>query len=255
MSNLDAVKNKIAAMLAKTELNGASETEAAAAMRIAAKLMNEHGVTLEDLRKETRSNFDFSASPANPEGTSKTLSILDRFVAPGIASYTDTRAWCEVTPDGFKRGKKGPKCKYSARVMFYGYSVDVELAKYIYAICDSALETEWKKFSVSLPSGVRAKARVAFQIGMAERLHERLVSIKEEYAETAAGKSLIILKCQLVLSSFQEAVKGIKQVPGSIVPYNDYEGVREAGQEAGDKVNFNREVQAGPTGGVRMITA
>ena len=259
MSNIDKIRTKISALLKKTEANGASEAEAAAAMSIASKLMAEHGVTIADIKENKEAARDFSSVRVN-EGA-KNLSVVDKFVASAIAVYTDTKVWNSKEFDGFKMGKKKVEYKFASRVMFYGYSVDVELAEYIYKICDSAIETEWKKFSRAVPTGVRAKARISFQLGMAIRLRDRLLKMKQENIKesngselgSGVGSELIILKKQLVEASFKENVtENLKKANSARVHYRNGSAFEE-GKKAGDAVRFNREVHDGPQGGVKLI--
>ncbi len=251
MANLDKIREKIAALLKKTEANGASEAEAAAAMTIASKLMGEHGVTLADIKENNESARDFMQRRAN-EGA-KNLSVVDKFVASAIAAYTDTKVWNSRKFDGFKHTKKSTKYKYESSLMYYGYSVDVELAYYIYKICDAAVETEWKKYSVTVPAGARAKARVTFQLGMALRLRDRLIDMKASNIQETKGSELIVLKKQLVETSFKDKIKGLSERgTTSGVKYRAGE-VFEAGKKAAENVRFNREVHEGPQGGVRML--
>jgi hypothetical protein len=84
MSNIDKIRTKIAALLKKTEANGASEAEAAAAMAIASKLMAEHSVTMKDLRDNTAAARDFTKRKVN-EGA-KNMTVVDKFVATAIGS-------------------------------------------------------------------------------------------------------------------------------------------------------------------------
>jgi hypothetical protein len=251
MSNIDKIRTKIAALLKKTEANGASEAEAAAAMVIASKLMAEHSVTMKDLRDNTAAARDFTKRKVN-EGA-KNMTVVDKFVATAIGAYTDTKVWNAKEFDGFKMGKRKAKVKYSSNITFYGYSVDVELAEYIYKICDSAVEMEWKKFSRSVPAGARAKARVTFQLGMALRLRDRLMDMKKENIENTNGTDLVVLKKQLVETAFKEQLNVKLGAAGnSKVTY--YTGAAfEAGKKAGDTVRFNREVHDGPQGGVKLI--
>lgn len=250
MSNTDKVREKIAALLKKTKSNGCSEAEAEAAMAIANKLMAEHGVSITDIKENKQASRDFSRRHVNKG--SKNLSLIDKCVAPAIAQYTDTKVWSQKEFDGFKMGKKKMKPKYISNVTFYGYSVDVELAEYIYKICDAAVETEWKKFSVTVPAGFRAKARLSFQVGMAIRLRDRLVNMKSENIKQTNGKELVVLKRQLVESSFKEQSSGVKTSKAADVKFNAGR-IFEEGKKAADKVRFNREVHDGPQGGVKLI--
>lgn len=251
MSNIDKIRAKISALLKKTEANGASESEAAAAMAIASKLMAEHGVTMSDIKENTAAARDFSKRHVNKGA--KNLSVVDKFVATAIATYTDTKVWNSKGFDGFKMGKTKMKAKYSSNLMFYGYSVDVELAEYIYKICDSAVETEWKKFSRTVPAGSRAKARVTFQLGMALRLRDRLLEMKTTNIQESNGTALVVLKKQLVETSFKNDMN-MKLDKGGTAKVTYRPGKTfEAGKNAAENVRFNREVHNGPKGGVKLL--
>ena len=251
MSNIDKIRTKIAALLKKTETNGASEAEAAAAMAIASKLMSEHGVTIEDIKEGNAASRDFTKRRVNPGA--KNLSVVDKFVATAIAAYTDTKVWNSKEFDGFKTGKKSAKAKFSSNVMFYGYSVDVELAEYIYKICDTAVETEWKKYAGIIPVGARAKARTTFQLGMCVRLRDRLMQMKKTHVEESNGNALVVLKKQLVETSFKNDLNvGIEKASHATATYRPGK-VFEDGKNAAEKVRFSREVPDGPKGGVKLI--
>jgi len=252
-SNSDKVRAKIAALVAKTTANGASEAEAVNAMAIAEKLMREHGVTLEDIKNDTEAAHDFIKRKFN---SGVKLTIMDKFVASAIGRYTDCKVWNGVQYGGSvrtPRSKTGYKAKYMANVMFFGYTVDVELAEYIYKTCESAMETEWKRFSALLCVGSRKEERKNFMLGMALRLKDRLDYMKVQNIENSGstGTELMVLKSQLVAAAAKkEHGKLNNRKPVTTYRDNDAFG---AGQAAADNVRFNREVQDGPQGGVKLI--
>ena len=255
MSNLDKIRGKIAALLEKTEANGASESEASAAMTIAAKLMAEHSVTMDDIKSNNEASRDFTLRRFND---GKTLSVIDSFVSAAIARYTDTKVWNSKEFAGYKSGmtRTGKlRRKTESNLMFYGYSVDVELAEYIYKTCDFAMETEWKMFSGRLPQGSRKQYRSSFMIGMAARLRQRLLSLKEENMAKSKGTDLIVLKGQLVEAAAKEHLNLGKMKTGYSggATKKFSEAAFNAGQKAGNNVRFNREIQDGPTGGVKLL--
>lgn len=255
MSNLDKVRVKIEALLKKTEANGASEFEAQVAMMKAQQLMDEHGITLEDLNHGVKQS-DFIRRKFSD---GQKLSILDRYVASSIARYTDTKVWNDLEFAGFKQGRTATgkrRMKTTSNLTFYGFAVDVELASYIYKVCDVAMETEWKKFSMKLPTGERKAARSSFMIGMAVRLRTRLDELKQENVQKTEGRNqLVVLKKQLVERAANEELNLNLNMKKSYAtgPSKFNGNAFLAGQEAGNRVRFNREVQDGPTGGVKLI--
>lgn len=254
MSNIDKVRAKIAALLKKTEANGASESEASAAMAIASKLMLEYGVTMEDIKAGSEAARDFIKRRFND---GKKLSIIDTFVATAIARYTDTKVWNSKEFAGFKRGftVNGKRRRNTeSNLMFYGYAVDVELAEYIYKMCDSAMESEWVRFAGLVPRGSRKQVRSSFMIGMAARLRDRLNVMKDENTINTNGTDLVIMKGQLVEAAAKEELKlNLKAGQSGNGPKNFSRDAFNAGAEAGDRVRFNRAVQDGPVGGVKLI--
>ncbi len=245
MSN-DKIKTKIQALLNKTEKNGASQSEAVSAFSIAQKLMEEYGVTLDDLKNHSEKSYDFSSSTAKQDFNN--LSIIDKFCAQAIAKYTDTKV---SNMPSFTYGKTGRRIKHS-KIMYFGYSVDVELAIYIYKVCEMALEYEWKMFSVKLPKHVRAKMRTTFQVAMATKIADRLNAMKTETKSTK--NDLIVLKNQIVEKKFNEQFTNQKSGPTLPVKYHNVGPVIAAGNNAGEQVKFNREVEDGPTGGVKLLS-
>jgi hypothetical protein len=236
MADISKIREKISALLKRNQENGATEAEAVAAMSHAARLMEEHGITLKDIREGTTESTDFIQKHAN-EGE-KQLSTFDKLVCPAIARYTDTKVWNDKTE------------KRVSKLMFFGYRVDVELAEYIRAVCERAGETEWKKFSRNIPTGDRIAKRKSFLAGMAVRLAERLSELKKENIQKSDGRQLVVVKTELVQRAFAE--KKMRLASGGVVRYSANNAF-SAGKAAAENVRFNRAVHNGPTGGVKLI--
>lgn len=236
---MNAITDKIAALLKRNTENGASEAEAMSAMKHAQKLMKQHGITLADIRDNNDAANDFVKKHVNPN--EQTLSSFDNLLATSIANYTDTKVWVD---------KKELR---TSKLMFFGYRVDVELAEYIREVCKRAGDTEWKKYSKELPKGGRARARKSFLVGMALRLRERLTELKNENInESSTGQELVVVKSQVVNHAY--ANLGMKLRSSGRVNYNANNAFT-AGKSAANNVRFNRAVHGGPTGGTRMIAS
>lgn len=236
MSNISKIREKISALLKRNTENGASEAEAVAAMGHAARLMEEHGITMEDIRTGSEAASDFIRKHVN-EGE-KQLGVFDRLVAPAIARYTDTKVWNDKSVRGV------------SKLIFFGYRVDVELAEYIREVCDRASDTEWKKYSKTLPVGNRHKQRKSFLAGMAVRLSERLRELKTENVEKTNGRDLVVVKTDLVRRAFEN--ENMRLRSGGRITYSANNAF-SAGKTAADNVRFNRAVHNGPSGGVKLI--
>lgn len=235
---MNSIHEKIAALLQKNQENGASEAEALQAMKHAQKLASKYGVTLEDIRENTEASTDFFKLHANPND--KNMSILEKLIIGSIAKYTDTKVWIDKTQ------------KNRSRIFFFGYTVDVELANYILEVCKRASVAEWQKHSQTLSSGLRHKQRKSFMTGMGIRLADRLNEMKSENIKQTTGTELVVLKNAMVEQGFKEM--GMKLKSGGKIRYN-MSGSFSAGKNAANKVQFNRTVNNGPTGGTKMIAA
>lgn len=254
MNNLDKIRTKIAALLAKNTANGATEAEAEMAMARAQQMMDEYGVTLDDITSQKVNATDFTLRRFN-DGAK--LSVIDSFVAAAIGRYTDTKVWNELRFAGWKSGrtnKGNSRRKTSSNLMFYGFSIDVELAEYIYKTCETAMETEWKLFSGALPVGARKTARKSFMIGMGVRLRERLDALKaRNVAKVDTRGQLVLIKRELVERAARDELNVDKLKKGTSAATKIYANAYDAGKAAGEKVRFNREIHDGPTGGVKLI--
>lgn len=232
MSNadkLDKIKKKIAALLAMTEVNGASEQEAINAMTMAAKLMSSYGLTEEDIRNSTSNDFVKEMMDA----TRKKLHEVDCYLTTTIADYCGVK--CYVNRD------KG------AGMVFFGYGVDVELCKYIRKICHFALDYEWAMYFAAYEGSTHGRTlRKSFMVGMTNRLRQRLAALKEDKTVYSNSTALISLKNQMVEEEFfkQNNIKLRKGPKATAAKIND---ALYAGYAAGDKVNFNRKVEEGGT--------
>lgn len=236
----DTIKAKIAALLGKNVGNGASESEAMAAMRIAQKLMEEHGVTEADILANNDASKDFLREMLNTNR--KNLHEVDLYCIATIAEFCGIKVW--------QTKKYSGTIKTGVQINFFGYSVDVETAKYIREVVYRAMEWEWSVYSNSLTDvGHKRSIRKDFMIGMANRICSRLRDLKAE-TRASGGTSLIILKNQLVNEEYLKQVNlHLKKAAPKAVSIGN-RGAYSAGQNAGNRVSLSR---AETTTGVRQI--
>lgn len=228
-SKMDVIKQKIAAVMAKTVENGATQDEAFAAAQFARDLMKKHSLTLEDIADRKIGREDFVERRASRGDRHP----CDGFLAVQIGKYTGTKAYF------LRQTHQGQKIRALGGVHFFGYRPDTELAKYIYTVARSACDTMWDKYKVQLPVGHRAKNRVAYQTGVAEKIAYRIWQLMDEEPETT-GTDLIVLKNRLVEAAFADQ-QGYT-MKNTIVP-KEYDGEAwYGGWNDGDKVNFHREL-------------
>ena len=239
-TKIESIRKKISELLKKNEESGTTEFEATAAMTMAQKLMDEHGVTMDQIKNQERNQDDFSEKKIK-EGR-KNLHEVDLYgISAAIAHFTDTTV--------FKRKVRGE----DATIVFFGYNADVELSEYIREICKRAMETEWKKFVVNTQlTGHKRGHRKNFMIGMSDRISTRLRDMKQDHTQSTTGTDLIVLKNQLVVQALTEHNVNIRK-NNRKVTYNEGAAF-DAGQDAGDRVKFNKSVKDGTNSGPKMIT-
>jgi hypothetical protein len=224
------IKAKISALLSKNADNGATESEAIAAMRIAQRLMVEHGVTMEDILQNNDAAKDFIREVMRTGR--KNLHEVDLYCVSTIAEFCDVKVWQNKEYSG--------NIKVGVSVQFFGYVSDVELAKYLREMIFRAMEWEWSLYSNKInDSGHKRSIRKSFMVGMGGRLCQRLRELKMENSTT--GRDLIILKDQLVTQAWAEQVNIKLQknyAPKTVTVSNG--AAYRAGINAGDRVNISR---------------
>jgi hypothetical protein len=238
----EAIKTKIAALLNKKTSNGATEAEAMAALRIAQKLMDEHGVTEADILANTDAAKDFLREVVR-DGR-KNLHEADLYCIATVAEFCGVKVWQNKEYNG--------SIKIGVNINFFGYNADVETAKFIREVLFRAMEWEWAVYSNSLTDvGHKRTIRKSFMVGMANRINQRLRDIKTE-TRASGGTSLIILKNQMVTEEYNRQVNiHLKKGTATKIVINNGSAYR-AGQNAGSKVSLSR---AETSQGARQIAA
>jgi hypothetical protein len=240
--DLDKIKEKIMSLMSKTTENGASEAEANSAMIIAIKLSEQYGINMENIKQRTVSG-EFVLRKFN-EGA-KNLSVVAKNLPWSIAYFTDTKTFVSTSQTGRGGGFKRAKKKTEKSAMFYGYSVDVELAEYIYKVCERAVHQEWLNFAKRGVVGERAHKRVDFQVGMCLRLCERLEALKKSNTAKTNGTELVLLKTEIIQRAFEENVaKELAPAKESVTKYKD-SFAYIAGMMAADSVDFMKQMESG----------
>lgn len=235
--SIDNIRKKITALLKKNEENGSTEDEAIAAMAFAKKLMEEHGITLDDIKNNNEAATDFDEKTVTD--SRKNLHEVDLYgILVNIAKFTDTHTH-------IVRGKNG------ANVYFFGYRSDIELAEYLREVCKRALETEWTKYvQNNYIQGHKRTARKSFMIGMSVRVSQRLKDMKEEYINETTGTELVVLKNQLVTKAFADKNMKLKSANRTTFRKdNNY----NSGYKAGDNVQLSKSMAKNVSTGPKLI--
>lgn len=215
---LYAKARKLAAM---TVANGCSEAEAAFAASKLADLLREHNFTMDEatLREEAFVRH----RELHEDGVGRRLWK----VANGVAHLTGCRYWHNTVA----RSKNG------VEVNFYGFEHEVEVAKYMLAICAHAMRSERDRLYALhklRDEKTRKRIIVPFLDGMADSLRDRLRAMKPT---APPGKGLVVLKDQLITKAMADA--GIKLRTITMAESHDYEGAYTDGVRAGLNVPLN----------------
>ncbi|AKF12818.1 hypothetical protein PHIM7_273 [Sinorhizobium phage phiM7] len=227
MSNLDKVRTKIAALMARAKDKASSEAEANKAMKVAQKLMAEHSLTLDDITAGRVNKSDYVKKTATDMVT-----MIDRLCGMAIGRFCDVKAYINHVEGG--------------RVEFYGYGVDVELAFYLREVMNNTAQYEFERYFKGLKSLIKGtpvtgeSLLMDFCGGFSERIKERMEQLKGVSVSDNPGKALVVLKMALVEAAFADE-EGMELKDGAEQSWN-YTRAEEAGRRAADKVKFNRSI-------------
>lgn len=240
--NTDKLKAKLAALLAKTVEAGATEDEAMAAAERAQRLMDEHGITLDDIAASAsdRAMFDHFSTFT----TGARLDVVAKYSMMAIAEFCDVRCWVSS-----KERFDGVRTVKARGEHFAGYAADVEHAKFLLALVKEAAEYECKLWA-RLHGKTTARDRDDFKVAFAARVAKRLRDMKaaevvERAASVKAGTALVVAKERAVSDYLSKDLKiNLSTGRGRSRSYRNEDAYR-AGSAAGDRVGLHRGVTGG----------
>ncbi len=154
------IREKIAALRAKTSAAGCTEAEALAAAELAARLMREHGLSEADM---------VMGEASAPERTTKATWRTKLSAAIGIC--TNTAGILLVDPDG------------GNTMLFVGREPGPEIALYLRDVCTRAVTEEQRRFKAGefyrrrRTAKTKRQASADFVEGLVERLVRRLFEL------------------------------------------------------------------------------
>lgn len=241
-ANLESIRARIRALLAKTERSGCTEAEAAAAAAKAAELMDAYSIALADLAERESIESEIYIFPGRQFGP-----VIG--CASAIADFCDVKAWHSHAKDGRRT------------LVYFGRESDAQVACYLTHLFANAIEMAWRQQRAALPLSGRPHGhtlRVSFGVGMAQRLAMRLRAMKElrnakEAGAGRTGRDLVIVKNAEVEAAFQALSLNLKKGQAR-KRYVDSDAFR-AGQMAGDKVNITAGIGTAGTAGAPRIAA
>jgi hypothetical protein len=238
MDDREKMLDKIRALLSKTTENGCTEEEALAALAKARALKDAYEVTDEDLRLTKDQAAILRQEPPgtkDPHGIKFGLSYA-------VAEFTSCRAWRRHRSEG-------------GGLVFCGLPADARFATWLLEHLTGFVHAElvnhlMENVAIGTP---RRRAINGFELGITERISERLIELSEP-APTASANSraLVVAKQQVIKSRMDEL--GIKtRVCGGSEKQHDTSS-RDAGRSAGDRASFGRPV-SGQAGALRIRQA
>lgn len=213
----DSIKRKIAALKAKTTSSGCTEAEAMAAAAMAAKLMQEHGVS--------EAEIEFITAR---QRTAMTLPRWQRWLANAICKATNTHVI---------------SCRGDTRELeFAGKEHAVEIALYLRDVLTRSINAEIRKLRET-PAYRRmrkasSKSEIvnSFAAGMVGRISGKLHDL---FASTISAQEQAIAK-KMLEDKYQDA---------STIPSRSFElknaSAYLAGQRAGEAVQLSHGVTGG----------
>lgn len=232
----DAIKAKISALLSKTVENGCTEAEMLSAMTKARALMEQHGLTEDQLKVETDKMSIEQFQAKRKFGLDIGMRLTNR-----LAKYCDVIAW-------FTGGTKNPEYHV------YGTKADKEFFAHLVAALGDYVDragTDYSKAQVRKAIELGVKPSMAqsieyynsFTYGATVRINERLAEEIEKRkgdVKMSDGRGLVVVKAEMVKAKLADEHgihlgKGKAVNPGKL-DANSY----HAGRAAGDAAGFGR---------------
>ncbi|MER9680819.1 hypothetical protein NKJ23_16005 [Mesorhizobium sp. M0184] len=135
-------------------------------------------------------------------------------------------------------------------ISFFGFDHEVEVAKYLLAICGRAMEDGQRRIEKqhALINKARRRSHVlAYLDGMADTLHRRIQALKPK---EPTGTGLIVLRDALIDAGLAAANIAIKDA--RVRPSRDFDPSYAAGALAAERVRLDRGVR-GPENDSRNL--
>lgn len=249
MSEREKILAKIKAML---ETKGCTESEAMARLDKAAELMARYEISRADVDGAARDDrYGFRTRPfAKPSRSGRVRLPEVTSLVPSIAKLCD----CEVMLAG-----------NGATLQFFGTALDTELAWFMTDMLRNVMESQWKRFYVSLDAAAERATGVIngrvqrsnFMHGFVTRVKARVAEIIEAKNATVnaseKGRALVVCKQALVKSMYEEQKpEGMTTRKTRISSGGTSASAQAAGRAAGDKVELGAR-GIGATGAQRQI--
>ena len=182
----EATLARIRALLAKTTDNGCTEAEAQAASAMVDRLLALYEIDLDEVAVKDMELVQIIVEGGNHAVVTAALNI---------ARFCDCKAWT---------------VERRAKIAYYGFQVDTEIAEYLTLLFMRAIDREVSNFSAfnmefnSLGRSGRNEMLHSFKQGMASRLGDRLKELKSkrDFTQRGTGTDLVAIKGPIVEAGF-----------------------------------------------------
>jgi Protein of unknown function (DUF2786) len=240
--NIEAVKRRIAKLLAIAEDNRADPNEAAAAAGQAEKIMRkfqlEHAdlITVELRKGEAMETADSVANAKTNKTAAKEVPPWASFLAVEVGRFNHCGARIARTQD-----ERAEVC-----VRFFGYAADVQLCKWMYDYLVATINRLAEEYKWSDDYRLNGRSVLtSYRRGVASGINSAIKKLREERDRqtTTTGTSLMVVKKDAIVAKFGN-VFAVKQANRSTVRGEAF----SAGYEDGRKVDVGRRsIGAGGT--------
>lgn len=231
MSDLAAIKRKLALLTERTVERGFTEAEALSAAEMIQDILDEHGLTMADIESQRQAGFKLFAAPYDID---RKLPHEVKWVSAAVGDFFDVEVGDAPLPNG-NRG-----------TVFFGFEADVIAALTLYDFIRKAMDTAWGLHRVG-PIATAEKARGihtntmrhTFMVGMAERISERLREIKDK-RRAEASRALVVLKDKTIQDAMSSA--GLTETGKQVTNYRPGLPSYADGRKRGDEVPLTPQV-------------
>lgn len=227
MTRREKIAARIRALKAKTVANGCTEGEAVAAAEKVAQLLADNDMTLDEA--ELRETPFARSRDVQDDWVGERLWKI----ADGIEHLVGVRYWASRPGEPHA-------------IHFFGFEHEVEIARYLLAICSRAMRTEQDRRTAGLYTrSKQRKAALPYLDGMADRLRQRLRAMKPA---APAGAGLVPVRDQLI-----DAALGAQIREGRATRSRDFDPSYAEGLAAGDRVALSSALR-GPSSSQGALT-
>lgn len=188
MADMDKVKERVMALLAKAADPACSEDEAEAAMSMARKIMDKHGLSEAECEKATGDDFVMRSWDGRETKKGWVFHPVDRLLGGLIARFAGVRMFYSTEPMSDRKTAK-----------FFGLESDVALAEWMRAAMITQFDRDWSNYlHIDRKNKALSRvkdARISFSMGYRDAIYERFNNWFYR-AEAKGGAGALVFKKQ-----------------------------------------------------------